>query len=192
MLPFRQLVSSISVALVVLQTHQYLHGTGQALARPVGQNSVNDAFNRRSTQPGTAVPASDGSGEATMNPEAVLKALKALTEGIQSQSDGQNRQPVMVISHGEGGPIKPSTSSSASNAKPTDSGKKSKEDPQPNKNKNKNKNDKDKSGKSKSNDAAKAVLKALQQPRTRFCAQAANTNGTIDDISQTLVKKDHL
>lgn len=185
MLPFRQLVSTVSLALVVLQTHQYLQGTGQALARPVGANATDDAFDVLSTLPRATVPDSEGSDEATVNPEAVLKALQALAKGIQSQpeDDDDARQPVMVISHGEGGPIKPSTTSTASNAKPTDDSKKSKQDPAS------NKNGKDKNT-GKNNDASKAAMKALQQPRTRFCAQAANTNRTIDDISQTLVKQE--
>ncbi|CBQ67814.1 related to metalloprotease [Sporisorium reilianum SRZ2] len=172
MLPFRQLVSTVSLAFVVLQTHQYLHGTGQALARPVGANAIDDAFNLLSTQPRADVPDSDSSNEATVNPEAVLKALQALANGIQSQSDGESRQPVMVISHGEGGPIKPDATPSTG-----------KQDQQPTKNKSD-------PGKPKSSDAAKAAMKALQHPRTRFCAQAANTNSTIDSISQTLVKKE--
>lgn len=192
MLPFRQLLSTVSVALLVLHAQQTSYGTGQALARPVAGNSANAAVGSLAAQPRDTDAKDDN--DATVQPEAVLKALQALTNGIQTQQDGQSAAPVMTISHGEGGPIK---IHEAQDAKPSTDKK-----PDPSKNDNSNAKDKNDNSKSKDTDkkdkdqkkassttkSSKTPLSLLQQPRTRFCAQAANTNRTVDDISEKLVK----
>ena len=173
MLPFRQLASTVSLVLLVLHTHQFLKGTSHALARPVKTRSDGDTFNELLANPRATSDSEDD--QVTINPEAVLKALQALASGIQSGQDVDSEHPVIAISHGLGGPIKPDADD--------DESTKSKPDQQ-------NSNAQDKTAKNKSKNAAQATLKALQQPRTRFCAQATNTNGTIDDISQRLVKEE--
>lgn len=141
--------------------------------------------------------------QATVSPEAVLKALQALSGGIQMQTDENGQpQPVLIISHGEGGPINPETGkqskdtkdkstagkqdSENSNKDSTNDNKSSKNDDSK-----KDKNSKkDKDSKKSPSNSSKAAINLLNQPRTRFCAQAANTNRTIDDISQSLVQKE--
>ncbi len=202
MLPFRQLLSTVSLALLVLHQQQSFSGTGQALARPVqpNTNATEPSFEVLTTEPRTSIPAPDDDSQATVDPEAVLKALQVLTDGIQMQQadEGQEKAPVMVISHGEGGPINSSAdqqsgadskgSSTNNDAidKSSDDDKSIKKNKSNQSSHSKKDNDKKKSAK----DSAKAIQAMLQQPRTRFCAQAANTNQTIDDISQTLVRKE--
>ncbi|GAC95474.1 metalloprotease [Pseudozyma hubeiensis SY62] len=168
MLPFRQILSTFSVVVFVLHAHQQLHGSGQALARPF-PNSADESFEVFATLPRATVPESDteSNSQYKITPEAVIKALQSLANGVKNQQDGKAASPVVAISHGEGGPIKPEAISDND-----DEGAAVKY-----------KNNQD-------SDAAKAAMQNLQQPRTRFCAQAANVNSTIDDISQTLVKKE--
>lgn len=169
MLPFRQLVSSVSLAFLLLQTHHQLYGSGQALAMPLQPTPADDRLDTLFTLARAASqnPNNDGQ-QVTITPEAVLKALQALANGIQNQQDDKTpNSPVMVISHGEGGPIVPGS----------DADQRSKDSSV----KYKNNND---------TEAAKEAIQNLQQPRSRFCAQAANTNRTIDNMSQKLVQKE--
>ena len=176
MFPFRQLVSTLSLAFVVLQAHQNLHGSGQALAQPVQLNST-DVAAVITTQARESIPELNGDGQNTnVEPEAVLKALQALADGM---SIDDNQVSSSSISHGEGGPID-STEATSKNTQDNDPKKK-------NSSKTGSDNIKTKDSK-KNNDNAKATQALLQQPRTRFCAQPTNTNRTIDDISTTLVK----
>lgn len=172
----------MSIAILVLQTHQLLGGSGQALARPLKPNTADDASKASKildTQRRATISDPDETGQSPITPEAVLKALQALANNIQSQEDGQTSSPIVVLSHGDGGPIKHKDDGQGSTDISGTGSKKSHKDDAPVK----TKDNKDK-------DAAKAAMQNLQHPRTRFCAQAANTNRTIDDISQTLVKKE--
>lgn len=187
MLPLRQLASSISLVLLVLQTQQLLHGTSLALARPVESNVTNASIDGVLSQTQATLPGSEDADKSSVDPEAVLKALEILANGIKSQQDDAAAKPVVVISHGDGGPIKPGlvkkpVDKDVSKEKPAKTASKDKGS--------KSKNIKDKNKTDKSSDTAKATLQALQQPRTRFCAQPSNTNHTIDDIAQKLVKKE--
>lgn len=185
MLPFRQLASTVTLVFLVLHTHQQLQSSGQALARPVETNATNATLSDLLAQSQAGSDYShDDDDEVTIDSEAVLKALQILTNGMQSQQ----AKPSMVISHGDGGPIKPQAGNKPDDAGSIQNSKASSTngDKQPDNKTSKKEGDKDNS----SNDAAKATLQALQQPRTRFCAQPTNTNHTIDDITQTLVKKE--
>ncbi|SPO20999.1 related to metalloprotease [Ustilago trichophora] len=205
MQPFRQLLSTISLALFVLQAHQSLYKGGQALARPV-QNDAG-AVEVLATQPRASV--SDSDGQTRMDPEAVLKALQALANGIQTDGDAEGNKPVIVISHGDGGPVESKDKAEADgetsdDVKDKTSDKKDEKDHKdpekvddPKKSdaaakKNSDSKDKDQNQRGttpkKDPPKTKAVHNALQQPRTRFCAQPANTDRTVDDISQHLVK----
>ena len=128
----------------------------------------------------------------------MLKALQSLANGIQTHGDGDNQQPILVISHGDGGPINADASNKANgeNNDSNDSKDASNDDQKPKQVKSPSKSN-DQSSKSSHNpktdpkkpsNSTQTTLNALQQPRTRFCAQAANTNHTIDEISQKLVK----
>lgn len=190
MLPFRQLLSTVSVALLVLHAQQASHGAGQALARPVAGNGAPAAFGSLAAQPRASDTKDDN--EATMQPEAVLKALQTLANGIQTQQDGQSPAPVMTISHGEGGPIKindAQDSSDANDKKPESSKKHTSSTTDKNNNQDTDKKDKDQN-KTSATKSSKIAWSLLQKPRTRFCAQAANTNRTVDDISEELVKEE--
>ncbi|KAJ1583281.1 hypothetical protein NDA15_002169 [Ustilago hordei] len=148
MLAFRQLLSTISVALLVLHAQQASHGTVFALARPVTGNGVSPAIGSLAAQHQGAGANKDN--DATVHPEAVPKALQSLANGIQTQQDV------------------PPIAKNANNNKDTD--KKDKEQK-----------------KTSTNESSKAAWTLLQKPRTRFCAQPANTNHTADDIAQQLV-----
>ncbi|SYW86106.1 related to metalloprotease [Ustilago bromivora] len=187
MLAFRQLLSTVSVALLVLHAQQASHGAGLALARPVTGNGVSPAIGSLAAQPQGAGANEDN--DATVQPEAGLKALQSLANGIQTQQDSQSPAPVMTTSHGEGGPNK---INDAQDSKDTDNKKPNspKKDPPIAKNANNNKDTdkKDKEQKKTStNESSKAAWTLLQKPRTRFCAQPSNTNHTADDIAQQLV-----
>ncbi|KAJ1031071.1 hypothetical protein NDA18_002290 [Ustilago nuda] len=163
MLAFRQLLSTISVALLVLHAQQASHDTVFALARPVTGNGVSPAIGSLAAQHQGAGANKDNN--ATVHPEAVPKALQSLANDIQTQQDGQSPALVMTTSHGEGGPIK---INDAQDSKDTD--KKDKEQK-----------------KTSTNESSKAAWTLLQKPRTRFCAQPANTNHTADVVAQQLV-----
>ncbi|SPC65488.1 related to metalloprotease [Ustilago sp. UG-2017b] len=136
MLAFRQLLSTVSVALLVLHAQQDSHGTGLALARPVTGNGVSPAIGSLAAQPQGAGANKDN--DATVQPESGLKALQSLANGIQTQQDNTDKK------------------------------------------------DKEQK-KTSTNESSKAAWTLLQKPRTRFCAQPANTNHTADDIAQQLV-----
>lgn len=66
MLAFRQLLSIVSVALLVLHAQQASHGTGLALARPVTGNGVSPAIGSLAAQPQGAGANKDN--DATVQP----------------------------------------------------------------------------------------------------------------------------
>lgn len=177
MLHFLKLAPTISVALLMLQQQMQPSGGGRALARPVRGEAGSEAFPVLATSPRSTGPAADKGNSANADPPAVLKALDAMS-GSKPQT-GQSATPYMAINHGEGGVIKPGQSSDDTVSKSSTQSGASKQNgaqsPQTH------------SQGGKSSDAAKAAMKTLQQPRTRFCAQAANTNRTVDAISQNLV-----
>lgn len=161
MLPFRQLVFAITLAFIAVHQLQYLHGNGSALAHPVQQNGTDIAATVAADSRESIPDAT--SDDQKFNPEAVIKALQALANSTPAQPSS------LVTSHGDGGPVDHNAVDSPDASIKTDASVKT-------------------SNNKSSADKTKIKAQLLQQPRTRFCAQAANTNHTIDVMSQKMVR----
>nr|CDI51340.1 related to metalloprotease [Melanopsichium pennsylvanicum 4] len=196
MCAFKQLLVAISLFLLIVQAHQ-------ASARPVQNAADPEVYGVMVTQPKVSMPnASTDNEGATMDSEAVLKALQTLANGIQPAQEGGE---TLVIDHGQGGAVDPNaatntkdkedggTGKGTSNKNGTNTVKDSKDAQNIDDTKKSGSSDKDKN-KNKDQDTSKIDNRKsvrntlLQMPRTRFCAQPANTNHTIDDISTKLVQ----
>ncbi|EST10027.1 Peptidase M43, pregnancy-associated plasma-A [Kalmanozyma brasiliensis GHG001] len=169
----KQLASTILLVLLALQIHQHVLGTDLVFARPVEANKTNPTLDDLLTQSETISRCGEEVKDPPIHSESVLQALSVLN----SQQDIQPSQPVRIISHPGKDPVKQDSENDHSDKGPiqarNDQGPTNEE-----------------GAKHKSTEALESTLQALQVPRTRFCAQPDNTNHTMDEIAETLVKKE--
>lgn len=174
MVLLRQLASATFLAFVALQIHQHLHRTGLALARPVEASRTNSTPDCLLAQSETTLRCDEEVKDVSIHPENVLKAPHVLNSQQYDQSSG----PIRIISHPGRDPISQSWENEHHNNKVSiqarsDQGSQD-----------------EKGAKGKYPEAIEPMLQVLQAPRTRSCAQPINTNNTIDEIAEALVRKE--